>query len=238
MTKLIYHRDWAKYYDEVNHRCFGAYYDELTRQTLQLISKLGAGLQIIDFGAGTGRIALPLAALGHRVTAVEPSEAMLAQLASKDISTAITQCHASMQSYDGVEGFDLALAVFTVLGYITKEEDLVASFCNVARVLKPNGRFLIDIPQEVLFSSHLVQREGLERNITFVSKGANHYLYREKTRLELGAEVITYQEELPMRYWTPDEIKAALQKAGLVLEKDYSSKFAMAGASYWLCRKV
>jgi SAM-dependent methyltransferase len=39
------------------------------------------GAHIGDFGAGTGRLALPLAARGFRVTAIEPARAMLARLA-------------------------------------------------------------------------------------------------------------------------------------------------------------
>ena len=36
--------------------------------------------RVADLGAGTGRLALPLAARGFRVTAIEPAEAMLARL--------------------------------------------------------------------------------------------------------------------------------------------------------------
>jgi 2-polyprenyl-3-methyl-5-hydroxy-6-metoxy-1,4-benzoquinol methylase len=37
---------------------------------------LPPGGSIVDFGAGTGRLAIPLARAGYRVTAVEPSSAM------------------------------------------------------------------------------------------------------------------------------------------------------------------
>jgi ubiquinone/menaquinone biosynthesis C-methylase UbiE len=62
------HRSWAKYYDEVNRRCFGEYYDQLTKQTLQQIGTLGKKLHIADFGAGTGRLTIPLSELGHEGT--------------------------------------------------------------------------------------------------------------------------------------------------------------------------
>src|SRR5439155_12548740 len=40
---------------------------------------IGAGTVIADVGAGTGRLAIPLAALGAAVIAVDPNEAMLAE---------------------------------------------------------------------------------------------------------------------------------------------------------------
>jgi predicted RNA methylase len=69
--------------------CFGRFYDELTRQTLEQIATLGSKLRIADFGAGTGRLSLPLAAAGHTVSAVEPSASMLANSAnsSRRVST-------------------------------------------------------------------------------------------------------------------------------------------------------
>jgi len=73
------HSTWAKYYDEVNRECFGIYYDQLTELTLSTINSIGDNLSIVDFGAGTGRLSIPLSR-NHRVTAVEPSASMLQQL--------------------------------------------------------------------------------------------------------------------------------------------------------------
>lgn len=42
------------------------------------------GTRVLDVGAGTGRVAIPFAARGCRVAAIEPSSAMLAQLRAKD----------------------------------------------------------------------------------------------------------------------------------------------------------
>lgn len=42
------------------------------------------GMRMLDVGAGTGRVAIPLAREGARVVAVEPAAAMLKQLCEKD----------------------------------------------------------------------------------------------------------------------------------------------------------
>lgn len=238
MSTTDNHRSWAKHYDEVNRRCFGKYYDELTQQTLQQIGGLGSGLRIADFGAGTGRLAIPLAAAGHHVTAIEPSKAMLEQLQAKPTHGRIQTHNASLSSYAGPGEHDLALAVFTVIAYILTPEDLVAAFANAAKALNPQGALLIDVPRPMLFGDNHVRRDDLVRIINFTSLGHNRYKYEESTELTTSEGPIAYQDNFELRYWTPDEIRAALSAAGLTVTEDWSARFPMAGAEYWLCRKT
>lgn len=237
MSTTDNHRSWAKHYDEVNRRCFGEYYDQLTRQTLEQIGRLGAGLRIADFGAGTGRLAITLAAAGHHVTAIEPSKAMLEQLETKNAHGIIQTHHASLTSYAGPGGHDLALAVFTVIAYILTPEDLVAAFANAAKALKPQGCLLIDVPRPLLFRDNHVRRDDLVRIINFTPLGHNRYMYEESTKLMTSEGPITYQDNFELRYWPQDEVRAALSAAGLTVTEDWSARFPMAGAEYWLCRK-
>jgi len=231
------HRTWAKHYDEVNRRCFGPAYDELTGQTLQAISAIGPNLRIADFGAGTGRLSLPLAAAGHQITAIEPSQAMFEQLSAKDTGRLIEKHNCTMGSYSGPSGHDLAIAVFTVIAYITTKEELAESFRRVAVSLKPGGAFLLDVPRRVLFRSNHVQFEGLDRKITFTETEPNLFTYDEQTRLGPPGDEFTYQDTFRLRYWTEAEVRTAIEAAGMRKEQDWSDRFPMAGAEYWLCRK-
>ena len=52
--------------------------------SLWLAAGLHEGARVLDIGAGTGRVAIPLAVRGCRVAAVEPASGMLAQLRAKD----------------------------------------------------------------------------------------------------------------------------------------------------------
>lgn len=236
MSTADNHRSWAKYYDEVNRRCFGEYYDQLTQQTLQQIGTLGPKLRIADFGAGTGRLSAPLTELGHQVTAIEPSMAMFEQLQAKNTLGRIQAHHASLSSYAGPGGHDLALAVFTVIAYILTPEELTASFANAAKALNPDGALLIDVPRPVLFRDNLAQATGLKRNITFTALGERLYKYEEATSLETPEGIVHYKDSFTLRYWESEEIKQALVNASLQVSEDWSHRFPMAGAEYWLCR--
>ena len=232
------HRSWAKYYDEVNRQCFGEYYDQLTKQTLQQIGTLGKKLRIADFGAGTGRLSIPLSELGHEVTAIEPSKAMLEQLLAKNSDGRVQTHNASLSSYTGPGGHDLALAVFTVIAYILTREELIASFANAAKSLKPGGALLIDVPSSVLFRDNHVRADGLTRDITFTPLGDNLFTYEESTELMTGDGLVNYEDSFTLRHWATDEVTAALAETGLTVTEDWSARFPMAGAGYWLCRRT
>ncbi len=78
------HSSWADVYDLAYERSFGEFYSELTDATVQFIAGIiEPPARIVDFGAGTGRLSVPLAKLGFRVTAVDPCLEMLRQLLQK-----------------------------------------------------------------------------------------------------------------------------------------------------------
>ncbi|MEL7396906.1 MAG: class I SAM-dependent methyltransferase, partial [Pseudomonadota bacterium] len=59
----------------------------LVEQTVELLSELSGGGEILEFAVGTGRVALPLAARGFTVKGIELSRAMVAQLRKKETGT-------------------------------------------------------------------------------------------------------------------------------------------------------
>jgi SAM-dependent methyltransferase len=84
--------------------------------TLEVIARLaGAGGSILDIGAGTGRASLPLAQAGHPVTAVEPSETMLAGLADATIGLPVTVVEGRWpESKDLVDAHQVAMCAHVV----------------------------------------------------------------------------------------------------------------------------
>jgi SAM-dependent methyltransferase len=241
------HASWAKHYDKVNELSFGKSYVNLTQATLSLINGIGQKLSIVDFGAGTGRLSLPLASEGHRVTAVEPSKAMLAELDRKDIRNLITKRCSTIEDYRGRGGFDLALAVYSVISYVTDTKTLQASFENVAGKLKPGGYFVLDIPHAILFHDGKVTKNGITRSVRFVDKGNELYEYQEETELTVEDKLVRYSDKTMLRHWTEAEIVAALESAGFrairhVTEDDLSlagqkDDLDLSGAVYLICRR-
>lgn len=67
----------------------GAYWESGNVQADMLASVIPDGAKVMDFGCGDGRVAIPLAALGYEVTAVDSSQRMLDRLAERapDLTT-------------------------------------------------------------------------------------------------------------------------------------------------------
>ena len=151
------HSSWAQHYDEAYRRSFGDFYDGLTEATVDCIARIQSQpARIVDFGAGTGRLALPLAKAGYSVVAIDPCAEMLAVLSSKaekERLTIQTIC-CRMQDQFQSPPFDLALCVFTVLLYLLDEAALDAAFQAAAVALRPGGCLLLDIPSRQIFLSY------------------------------------------------------------------------------------
>jgi SAM-dependent methyltransferase len=121
---------------------------------VDLLSELAGDGSIMEFGIGTGRLALPLAALGHKVAGVDGSAAMLEILKKKpggaDIHVAVGDF-----STTRVEGsFSLVVLAMNTIYALPSQDAQVACFANAAAHLAPQGLFIIDAWLPALASFH------------------------------------------------------------------------------------
>ncbi|GLP64312.1 hypothetical protein TUSST3_09320 [Streptomyces sp. TUS-ST3] len=76
-----------------------AYWESGQVQAEMLATVIPDGAKVMDFGCGDGRVAIPMAALGYEVTAVDSSQRMLDRLAER--APDVTAVHAAA---DGIAG--------------------------------------------------------------------------------------------------------------------------------------
>jgi len=121
------------------------FYRELAKR------RLGTG-RILELGAGSGRVTIPLARDGHTVVALDRSEPMLKKLRSRvaalpaAVAPRITTARADLRGF-GVAGqkFPLAIAAFNVLEHLYTRGELDACLRAVAAHLAPGGAFAFDV---------------------------------------------------------------------------------------------
>jgi SAM-dependent methyltransferase len=113
--------------------------------TMGLLAELAGSGRALEFGIGTGRIALPLAERGVSVSGIELSKAMAARLRDKsggaDIDVTIGDF--STTTVDG--SFSLVYLICNTIMNLTTQAAQVACFRNAAAHLEPGGRFLIEV---------------------------------------------------------------------------------------------
>lgn len=76
-----------------------AYWRSGKVQADMLATVIPDGAKVMDFGSGDGRVAIPMAALGYEVTAVDSSQRMLDRLTDRDPDLTTVQADA-----DGIAG--------------------------------------------------------------------------------------------------------------------------------------
>ena len=235
------HSSWARVYDLAYERSFGGFYHELTRATLDLIAeRVRPPARVVDFGAGTGRLSLPLAELGYEVTAVEPCLEMLHELERKKHDAVVHAVHTRMEDFGSDQGFQIALCVFTVVLYLLDEKSLTRSLAAAHGSLEHDGLLLIDVPSRVLFQGFSVRDQMLDRTVSVRRQAGDIFTYREEITLkgQNDSESTTYRDEFPIRYWPPERIIAGLQEVGFVIDADVTDRFSGAGSDYYIMRKT
>ena len=112
--------------------------------TVDLLAELAGDGAALEFGIGTGRIALPLAERGVTVAGIDSSEAMLERLREKPGAAGI-EAVAGDFATTRVEGeFSLVFLIFNTIFNLTSQDAQVACFENAAAHLRGGGRFVIE----------------------------------------------------------------------------------------------
>ena len=143
---MLPHENCAHFYDFVFNNRFGHGLSQLTQRNINDIqSRFPKVIKILDFGAGTGRLAIPLAEMGYEVFAVDQCKKMLQVLQEKaEAKNLAIHTSTTLDNFKH-ESFDLIISVFTVLHYITSEEVLHGYFRDFKDMLKPGGHYLFDL---------------------------------------------------------------------------------------------
>jgi SAM-dependent methyltransferase len=107
---------------------------------------LPPGSRILDLCCGHGRIAIPLAQRGYRVTGLDLSEVFLERAKSDEAAAGVSieWMHGDMRRLPFEAAFDAVINVFTAFAYLESEEDDLEVLRQVWKVLKPGGLFLLE----------------------------------------------------------------------------------------------
>ena len=112
---------------------------------VDFLADLAFDRSALEFGIGTGRIALPLAQRGIRVHGIDLSEAMVARLQAKSGNEQIGLTIGDFATTTVDELFSVAYLVFNTIMNLTTQEEQVACFQNAAAHLRPGGCFVIEV---------------------------------------------------------------------------------------------
>lgn len=187
---------------------------------------------VLDLGCGTGNMTELLAAAGFDMIGIDNSDEMLGIAMEKSYDKGLNILYL-LQDMREFELYGTVAAVVSIcdsLNYITEFDELVEVFSLVNNYLDPDGIFIFDMTTEKKYTaiSDAVIAENREEgsfiweNSYFAGERINQYDMTIFERLDDGLYK-KHQETHIQRVYTLDEIKSALDLAGLKFEACYKA---------------
>jgi SAM-dependent methyltransferase len=217
------------YFDEWIAQHFEMLWPELfdpavVQPNLDFLADLAGSGAALEFGIGTGRIALPLSRGGVRVHGIELSPAMIARLRTQAgaENIGITLGDFATATVDGA--FSVVYLLRNTITNLTSQDEQVECFRNAARHLRPGGTFVI---------------ENYVPELRRIPPGeSTHVFTATPTHIGVGEYDVVNQIEVsrhwwlvdgelktfssPHRYVWPSELDLMSQLAGMALRERWS----------------
>jgi hypothetical protein len=186
---------------------------------VDVLAEFAAGGAALEFGVGTGRLALPLHARGVHVHGIELSPAMVATLREKTGAHAIDVTIGDFATAEVDRKFKIVYLVRNTITNLTTQEEQVECFRNAAAHLEPDGCFIVEnyipalqrIPPgetNVVFAATPTHLGFEEYDIAAQVAVSHHYWV-------IDGELRTLSS--PHRYLWPSELDLMARLAGMTL---------------------
>jgi SAM-dependent methyltransferase len=191
---------------------------------------------LLELGCGTGRVAIPLALAGHRVTGIDISEAMLDAGRARrrrlppEVAARLRFARKDMRDFAFPRRFSAVLAPFSALAMLTEPAERAACLARCRAALEPGGLLLIDLfaPRAAGVPTFrtsfrlpprglLVEKESSE--VVDVTARLDHVTYHYKIRDPEGRLLDEIRVAFRLARVDRAEIETALYAAGFDAEE-------------------
>lgn len=214
-------------------------YEEWSRYLISLLRERGVsdGL-VLDLGCGTGSLTELLAASGYDMIGVDNAEDMLEIAMEKKLESGrdILYLLQDMREFELYGTVAAVVSICDSMNYILEYEDLVRVFSLVNNYLDPNGVFIFDLNTEYKYRN-ILGESTIAENREESSFIWDNYFDEESRINEYDLTLFIqedgttgeaplyrkYEETHYQRAYSVEEVKQALEEAGMVFEACYDA---------------
>lgn len=192
---------------------------------VDFLAELATNRRALEFGIGTGRIALPLSKKNIEVHGIDLSKAMLAELSAKPGGTQISVTQGDFATTSCQGSFSLVYLVFNTIMNLTTQNAQVSTFQNAASHLDPGGSFVIEVMVPALQllplgeTNHVFEFHddhwGIDTYDVVSQTLESHHLRIRDQKMELSST--------PFRYVWPSELDLMARIANMKLKARWRS---------------
>jgi ubiquinone/menaquinone biosynthesis C-methylase UbiE len=179
------------------------------------------GQRLLDLACGRGWLTIPLALSGYQVTGFDLSQAMLerARAAADQAGAAVQWVRGDMRQLpaEWTASFDHVTFTLSEFGCFSDPADNQQVLEEVARVLRPGGRFILDV---------VVNRDGLvqqDETINYLEGDGFFVIETDSFNLLSGVQRRDYrwydrgrlhETQWQAQVYSPPEVRRMLEQAG------------------------
>ena len=229
----IYNKNYSDYYDTL-------YKDKNYKLETDFIFKVlkkysnKKSNNLLSLGCGTCNYELLLAGKGCKVTGIDRSKQMLDTATRKirlaKLNSKVTVLEKDVRAFEFKNKFDNAMAMFNIVGYLTKNDDFEKMLKNIANSLKVGGLFIFDC-----WYMPAVLKDKPKDKIKKINIKGGQLVRLTKSKLDVNKNVIEIKfnvveksnerilaetkETHLVRYWSLPELEYFIKKAGLSIIK-------------------
>lgn len=193
-----------------------------------LRARLAAGSRIVEFGAGTGRVSIPLVRQGYDVTGIDLSPDMVRRLAEKPEAARMTIIEGSFADRHDIGRCAAVLCVFNSLYHAHTREMQQAALRRAAEYLRPDGILVLENRSANSFiqeysAGERVSVRSLTTDSAWLTAGTLSPLDQRVSiaHLAVTGGRFTYNP-ITLRYIWPDELRLMAETAGLEVVEEYA----------------
>ncbi len=206
-----------------------------------LAAAAGPDGAVLEMGVGTGRLAIPLAALGISVDGIEGSPAMIEQLRSRPGGSRVRAFHADLADFDlPRRDYTVAVCAVSTLFMLPTAHQQQRCLASAARHLRPGGRLIIEAfqidPTRFDATGHRTEErptdDGSPHTVLSTHDALNRSISIRHTLT--GAEGRDSSYEVTLHYLSTAQLDEMAARAGLTLIQrwhDWSGGPATAGST-------
>jgi SAM-dependent methyltransferase len=211
-----------------------------TDATVAFLRPLCGEGPILELGAGTGRIAIPLAASGVSVDAIESSPAMIERLRHEAGGDRVNVVMGDFASVPTTKSkYSMIFVVDSTLYHLRTQEEQLLCVANVARHLGAGGFFVVhaSVPNLVRLS----QRQATVVRRTEANRCWVEFSRHDQITQRVDTEQVLLSDQglrvFPMfyRYVWPSELDLMAEIAGLKLKVRFGGwrREPFTSSSWW-----